>query len=253
MKLEASVASEPAVEIRQGVFRPDWSVATSVAARRALHGRIAARAGLLNQWSHRLEATGDTVWRTALQLYGASGQAPSVSDMAGASGIQPGRLADILRKFESHDLVAFNQTSNRIRLAYPFTESVTGHRVELNGHFLHALCAIDALGVAGMYDADIAISSSCVHCGDTIHARTTDKGRAVHSFSPVGAVIWYDFAYDGSAAASCCLAIAFFCSGGHLQQCLDLQKVRREGIRLTMDEALEVGRAIFGPVLSERS
>ncbi|MFT6673825.1 MAG: hypothetical protein ACJAVZ_005327 [Afipia broomeae] len=251
MKLEASLASKPAVEIRPGVFRPNWSFATSVAARRALHGRIAARAGLLDQWSHRLEATEDTVWRTALQLYGASGRAPSVSEIAEASGILPNRVVDILRKLQSHDLVALDQTSNRIRLAYPFTDSVTGYRVELNGHVLHALCAIDALGVADMYDADTAISSPCVHCGETIRARTAYKGSAVQSFSPLSAVVWYDFAYDGRAASSCCLAIAFFCSDGHLQQWLDFQKVRREGIRLTMDQALEVGRAIFGPVLAE--
>lgn len=253
MKLETSVVSEPAVEIRPGVFRPDWSVATSRAARRALQGRTAARAGLLDKWSHRLEATEDVVWRTALQLYGASGRAPSVSDIAGESGIPPDRVADILRKLQSHDLVALDQISNRVRLAYPFTESVTGHRVELNGHFLHALCAIDALGVADMYDTDTAISSPCVQCGKTIHVRTTHKGSAVQSFFPVSAVVWYDFAYDGSAASSCCPAIAFFCSEEHLQHWLDFQKVRREGIRLTIGEALEVGRAIFGPVLSERS
>lgn len=245
------MASEPAVEIRPGVFRPDWSVATSVAARRALHGRIEARAGLLDQWSHRLEATDDTVWRTTLQLYGASGRAPSVSDIAVGSGIRPNRVADILCKLQSHDLVALDQTSNRIRLAYPFTEFVTGHRVELNGHAFHALCAIDALGVADMYDADTAISSPCVHCGETIRARTAHKGSAMQSFFPVSAVVWYDFAYAGTAASSCCPAIAFFCSVEHLQQWLDLQKVRREGIRLSMDEALQVGRAIFGPVLAE--
>lgn len=161
-------------------------------------------------------------------------------------------MADILRKLQSHDLVALDQTSNRIRLAYPFTESVTGHRVELNGQFLQALCAIDGLGVAAMYHTDTAISSPCVHCGETIRVRTTQLGSAVQSFFPGGAVIWYDFAYDQSAASSCCPAIAFFCSDEHLQQWLDLQKVRREGIRLTMEEGLEVGRAIFGPVLVER-
>jgi len=253
LKLEASLASKPAVEIRPGVFRPNWSFATSVAARRALHGRIAARAGLLDQWSHRLEAAEDTVWRTTLQLYGASGRAPSVSDIAGADGFPPDRVADILRKLQSHDLVALDRVSNRIRLAYPFTESVTGHRVKLNGHTLHALCAIDALGVADMYETDTAISSPCAHCGETIHVKTAESGNTLQSFSPGGAVIWYDFAYDRSAASSCCPAIAFFCSDEHLQHWLDFQKVRREGIRLTMGEALEVGRAIFGPVLAERS
>jgi hypothetical protein len=74
----------------------------------------------------------------------------------------------------------------------------------------------------------------------------------LESVAPNGAIVWYDFAYHGSASASCCPEIAFFCSGEHLQQWLGAQKVGREGIRLTMDEALEVGRAIFGPVLVER-
>jgi len=73
------------------------------------------------------------------------------------SGISPQRVATILRTLQSYDLVALDQACEQIRLAYPFTESATGHRVELNGHTLHALCAIDALGVADMYGADVAI------------------------------------------------------------------------------------------------
>jgi len=244
-----SMASEPTVEIRPGIFRPDWSVATRAAARRALHGRIAARAGLLDRWRHRLEADEDAVWRTTLQLYGACGQPPEFGDIAVASGISPERVGTILRKLQSHDLVMLDQACQQIRLAYPFTESVTGQRVKLNGHTLHAVCAIDALGVADMYGADTAISSPCIHCGKTIYVKTAGKGSAVQTFSPSGVVIWYDFAYDGSAASSCCPAIAFFCSDQHLRHWLEAQTARREGISLTMDEALEVGRAIFGPVL----
>jgi hypothetical protein len=244
-----SMASEPTVEIRPGIFRPDWSVATRAAARRALHGRIAARAGLLDRWRHKLEADEDAVWRTTLQFYGACGQPPEFRDIADASGISPERVATILRTLQSHDLVALDQACEQIRLAYPFKELATRHRVELNGHTLHALCAIDALGVADMYGADVAISSPCAYCGETIHVRTITKGRGVQDFSPSGAVVWYDFAYDGSAASSCCPATAFFCSDQHLQHWLEAQTARREGIRLTMDEALEVSRAIFGPVL----
>jgi alkylmercury lyase len=52
---EHSVA-EPAIEIRAGVFRPDWSAVTRPPARHALTGRMAARAGLLDRWSYRLES-----------------------------------------------------------------------------------------------------------------------------------------------------------------------------------------------------
>jgi len=115
---------------------------------------------------------------------------------------------------------------------------------------LRALCAIDAPGVAEMYGADVAISSPCNRCGETIHVRTTAKGSALRSFSPLSAVVWYDFAYDGDASTSCCPTTAFFCSDQHLQQWLEARTARPEGIRLTLEEALEVGRAIFGPVLA---
>ncbi|MBN8945102.1 MAG: hypothetical protein J0H01_36705 [Rhizobiales bacterium] len=40
----------------------------------------------------------------------------------------------------------------------------------------------------------------------------------LRSVAPTGTVIWYDFAYDGSASTSCCPAILFFCSDEHLQR-----------------------------------
>jgi len=43
--------------------------------------------------------------------------------------------------------------------------------------------------------------------------------------------------------------LAFFCSEGELQQWVSIQNQPR-GYRLTLDEALEVGRALFEPVLA---
>jgi hypothetical protein len=117
---------------------------------------------------------------------------------------------------------------------------------------LHALCAIDALGIAAVYRTDITISSPCRECGATVHVRTAAEGTSLHSVVPRGAVVWYDFVYEGSAAASCCPAITFFRSGEHMHQWLNDQTPRRRGIGLTVEEALEVGQAIFGPVLVER-
>lgn len=250
MVSETTTAFERTVEIRPGVFRPDWSRVTRPAARRALHGRTTARACLLDRWSHRLEAVEDLVWRTILQLYADHGRAPKADDIAIATGITRDRVALLLRKLQSHDLIDLDRSSEQIRLAYPFTETATGHRVELNGHILNALCAIDALGVADMYGTDITISSPCRQCSETVRVRTTAAGQALHSVTPAGAFVWYDFAYDGSAAASCCPAIVFFCSNEHLQQWLNAQKPQRDGVCLAMDEALEVGRSIFGPVLA---
>lgn len=252
MGSEESAAGESAVEIRSGVFRPDWSAVTRSAARRALNGRMTARAGLLGRWSHRLDADEDRVWRTILKLYADRGHPPQLRDIAAETGIAADRLPTMLHKLQSHDLIGFHPSSGHIQIAYPFTEAATGHRVELKEHTLWALCAIDALGVAGMFGADITVSSPCPQCGKVVYAKTRAEGRALHSVAPSGAVVWYDFAYDGSAAISCCPAIQFFCSDEHLQQWLSARTPRRNGISLTVDEALEVGRAIFGPVLVER-
>lgn len=253
MDVTAHLPNEPAVEIRPGVFRPDWSVVTKQRAREALIGRLAARAGLLDRWALRLEAVEDLIWRTILRLYADCGRPPTLADIVCASGIAPDGLKDVLQTLRSHDLIDLDRHTGNVRLAYPFTQAATGHRVQIRGHVLHALCAIDALGAAGMYGTDVAILSPCRHCGAPVHVETAFGGKALRSVMPSGAAVWYDFAYDASAATSCCPAIAFFCSDEHRRQWLNDQMPRRDGIGLTIDEALELGRAIFSPVLVEGS
>lgn len=251
MNIIVNPTRERAAEIRPGVLRPDWSTVTTPAAREALAGRMTARSGLLDRWSHALGANEDIVWGTVLRLYAARGRPPGADEIAAATGIDESRIAALLRKLQLRDLIGLEAGSDTIWLAYPFTERATGHRVELNGHVLNALCAIDALGVAAMYGTDVTVESQCRSCGETIRVATGDAGRTLRSVSHPEAVVWYDFAYEDSAASSCCPAIAFFCSDGHLQRWLDGQVARRTGARLDMNEALEVSRAIFGPVLRE--
>lgn len=250
MTMDARTADGPTVEIRPGVFRPDWSVVTNPIAREALVGRMATRASLLQRWSQVLDKNEDLVWRSLLRLYADRGRPPSQDELVAETGLQPVCIAELLRDLERRDLVGLEPGSDRIVRAYPFTESGTGHQVELKGRHLTALCAVDALGVASMYHSDIRIQSQCRFCGMTIRIATAAQGRELQSVSPEVAVVWYDFAFEGSAATSCCPVIAFFCSEPHLRSWLDSQKPKREGVCLRMDEALQVGRAIFGPVLA---
>lgn len=253
MAIAARIVSEPAVEIRRGVFRPDWSAVTAPTAREALSGGMAARAGLLQKWSHALDESEDVIWRTVLRLYADRGRPPSIGELVTETGIQADRVTALLGNLQLRDLVSLESGSERILFAYPFTEAETGHRVKLKGQLLHALCAIDALGVGSMYRTDVTIESPCRFCGKPIGIATTSEGRTLRSVSPAEAVVWYDFAYEGSAAASCCPVIAFFCSDGHLRCWLGDQRLPRQGVRLAIDEALQVGRAVFGPVLAEPS
>lgn len=240
-----------AAEIRPGVFRPDWSAIRSRAARSALGGRMAARASLLEQWCHALEPDEDLVWRTVLRRYAETGRAPRPEEIAAETAIGHPRVSALLRKLEAFDLVGLEPGTDLLRYAYPFTEAAMGQRVKLNGHSLNALCAIDALGVGAMYRTDASVDSRCRLCVETISIATAHAGRALRDFAPAGAVVWYDYAYQGCASESCCPSIAFFCTDEHLRRWLDTQTPRRQGVRLAMNEALELGRAIFGPVLQE--
>ena len=102
-----------------------------------------------------------------------------------------------------------------------------------------------------MYRSDASVDSACASCANKIYIATALHGRALRTMSPPDAVVWYDFSFAGCAAASCCPSIPFFCSDEHLQAWLDAQSQPRQGVRLSIAEALEVGGAIFGPVLTD--
>lgn len=150
---------------------------------------------------------------------------------------------------QAHDLLGMDKSATAIAYAYPFAGSQTEHRSSFVAE-IFMLCAIDALGIGGMFRTETAIHSRCRTCGISIEIRTADAGKSLAYATPGEAVVWYDLAYAESAAVSCCPSIAFFCSDGELQRWLRAQSPQPEGYRLALDEALELGRALFEPLLA---
>lgn len=250
MQVDLTTTSGMVTQIRPGIYRPDWSVLTKPAACAALKGRNRSRSGLCEKWSQPLEATQDLVWRTVLELFATFGRPPHLAEIGREIDFSEENIRMLVADLQGHDLLATDKSANMIVYAYPFTAHDTEHRVELRGREIHAVCAIDALGVAGMLRTDAAIESSCRACGTRIEIGTAQAGKSLDYGRPGDAVVWYDLAYSESATASCCPSIAFFCSDADLQRWLIAQSSQREGYRLTLDEALEVGRALFEPVLA---
>jgi len=237
-------------EIRPGIRRPDWSAVTRPAGREALLARDHSRMGLAERWNHALEPAQDRVWRTVLELFARLGKPPQLHEISEETGLGGENLRTVIAELEIHDLLGGGASADVVRYAYPFTGDQTEHHVQLRGRKLHAVCAIDALGVAAMFGTDVVIESSCRTCGGGIEISTAQGGKSLSYARPVNAVVWYDLAYSGCAAASCCRSIAFFCSEAELQQWMSAQSPQPKGHPLTLDEALEVGRALFEPVLA---
>ena len=76
-------------------------------------------------------------------------------------------------------------------------------------------------------------------------------GAALKACTPEGAVVWSGIAYDeGCAATSLCTVMAFFCSDAHLDAWRESNRSGLPGTRLSLEEARQVGTALFGPMLA---
>jgi mercuric reductase len=229
--------------LRPGVLFPDWSAVTSAAARSTLVAMIEVT------WNTRVwrqqTAAEDEMRRAILELYARLGRAPAPEEIGMASE----HVFTLLHRQAKRDLVVLD--GDRLTGAYPLTDRRTEHRVRVEGPTLHAMCAIDALGVGAMYGTSSVIESRCRLCRAAIDITTADRGRRLETVLPAETMVLAGIAYRGGCAAtSLCTTIAFFCSEAHLRQWPFGQASEGTGFRLSSDEAFEVGRAIFGPTLA---
>lgn len=238
-------------ELRLGVRMPDWSAITDLTAGEALGASMAA-AGRADKWSG-LGAEEDRVWQAALRQLARSGPAPDSLQLAAATGLPASEVIPLLSALRRRDLVVLNEDGTTIVAAYPFSVEPTAHRVRLGAESAaaYALCAIDALGAGAMFACDTVIESSCAECGEPIRIVTCGGGRALRSVTPSSTVVWSGIRYAGGCCAtSGCMAKLFFCSDSHLAAWRRRADSSGVGSRLSADAALQVGMAIFVPMLT---
>lgn len=242
--------SSMTVELRPGVFRPDWSVVRTDTVRETLGAKGAARASLVERWMTPLTEDEDKTWRSVLSFFIERGRPPRLAEVAEATALTAPEVKGVLEALDRRDLIGLDIVQGAVSYAYPFAGRRTGHTVHVGGHALNSLCAIDALGTGAMCETDVAVVSKCRSCGSDIRIETAESGIALRSVSPPTAVIWYDLSYGESAATSCCSNTAYFCSDDHLDA-WQSGGGSRNGRRLTVEEGLEMGRAVFGPLLAD--
>jgi mercury(II) reductase len=247
-------ATLPSYTVRPDVTFPDWSVVTSPLVKDALLAmndvlRIMAGPNQpADRWSDR-DRLVDRVRVALLKLYAEAGRAPTQSAIAKRAGLSETTVQLQLEELHRRDLVVLN--GDRIVGVYPFTDRDADHQVTLDGRVVNAMCAVDALGIGAMTGRDIAIASRCRHCGAPIQITTRDQGRALAQVEPSTAVVWQSVRYEGACAAnSLCATTAFFCSDDHLSAWRRGRSADEAGFRLSMEEGLEAGRAVFGPSLA---
>ncbi len=236
------------ITLRPGVAFPDWSAIVSPVAGEALTAMIDAF-GVEKRW-RGYGGEEDGVHVALLQRYAIQGRAPTPVELTTTTGLAVDEITSIVARLAKRDMVVLDPADGSITGAYPFTERETGHRVTIGDRVLNAMCAVDALGAGAMYGIDATTRSTCLHCGTAIRIATASRGTTLADASPDEAVVLAGIAYQDNAASSLCTIIAFFCCDEHLEIWRAKNRPGAPDYRLSLDEALQVGRAIFGPFLA---
>ncbi|MBY0320292.1 MAG: hypothetical protein K2X72_16325 [Reyranella sp.] len=235
-------------KLRAGVHRPDWSKVTLPKAREVLQRRLAAHSSGVSGWAGLDEAE-DKALTAVLRYFANHGRGPSIADVAGTNGQPFDTVRRALECLRARDLVVLDESGASVLAAYPFAAYTTGHRVRVGSQTVDSLCTIDALGTGAMCETTTEISSACAHCAKPIHIATSNGGAALVVVEPATAVVWYTLTFAGCVAQSRCPSTVFFCQDDHLTAWRASQGAQIAGDRLIVEEALEIGIALFGPLL----
>lgn len=180
----------------------------------------------------------------------ARGATVSVTILAEECRIAPPQIRKILRRLAAADVLVLDGTEETVLAAYPFSSVPTPHRVRVVGREVFALCAVDALGIPAMLQETASISSQCGYCESPVEIEA--RPEQLTRYLPPKTVVWFATSEDDCCpvAESRCPNISFFCSGDHLEAWRRV-KGQPSGVLLSLSEAFEAGRVIFGSLLGQ--
>jgi hypothetical protein len=185
------------------------------------------------------------VWMLQGFAQGSPPSADAIRTEAMRLGLDPDQTRE---RLATEDLIHFDG-EGKVTVAYPFSGQPTRHRVRIEGHTVYAMCAIDALGVAPMFERPTFIDSSDPLTNTEISISLQPDGTG--TWQPNEAVVVTGRACaDGAAFEGCCQVLNFFASRENAERYL-LEQGEVSGFPITMPHAIEVGRTIFGAVLKD--
>lgn len=156
---------------------------------------------------------------------------------------------DALATLAREDLV-HRGSDAEITVAYPFSGRANAHHVRFpDGHEVHAMCAIDALGIAPMFEQTIEIRSRDPLTGEAFQAEVPPDGGA--TWEPATAVVVAGaLGRHAEACSGCCPVLNFFVSRESAERWL-AEHPNVRGQVMTIEDAIASGRAVFGDVFAD--
>jgi Alkylmercury lyase len=187
------------------------------------------------------------LYRWILRTF-AAGAPPSVEALCDTASELDLDVEEALATLAREDLVHHDPRSGNVVVAYPFSGRPTSHRVRIGAAIeVHAMCAIDALGIPFMVGTGAEVASLDPVTGEEVWLRVEPGDGSW--WEPNDAVVVAAAKREaGPSASTCCRFVNFFASpesaGRYLREHPELQ-----GEVVSIAEAIEAGRLVFGEVL----
>ena len=162
-------------------------------------------------------------------------------------GIDP---AEALAALAREDVVHVDGNGRPV-VAYPFSAKPRGHRVLIEEkHWVEAMCAIDALGIAPMLGLPVEIYSHDPLSRGEVWVRL-DPSDGAWWEPEAAAVLSGNACREGPSFRGCCDVLNFFETRANAERYLAEHR-DVGGHPISLPEAIDAGRIVFGDVLSER-
>ncbi|MFD9669780.1 alkylmercury lyase family protein [Rhodococcus sp. NPDC059968] len=187
------------------------------------------------------------VHHATLRAFADHGEPPEHAELDAVAAEFGDSGLTVLDRLHAKDVIRLDR-GGRIVAAYPFSASPTPHRVHIaSATAVYAMCAVDALGMSAMLDAEVMIESVDPDTGDSI--TVTVCGEEVAA-TPATVVVFVGAETgQGPSADTCCIYLNFFTDREVAQRWAD-DHPQVGGLVVALAEATRLGVAIFGGALS---
>ncbi len=210
--------------------------------------RVIGDASALQRQKGMLSRHAHDFHRALLRFFERHGRSPingELAELAAEAHLRREAVEAAVAELAHVDLLALDERGE-VASAYPYSGRPTRHRVEFaDGGSVHAMCAVDALGIPLMTGRDATVTSTDPSSGRAIRVEVRDGG--VH-WDPAEAGVFVGRKRGkGSIAETCCQVIDFFASPEAAAEYH--QRGDTQGMWLDQAQALEAGRLAFAALL----
>lgn len=150
----------------------------------------------------------------------------------------------------AQDMITLDEDNN-VQGCYPFTMEPREHRIQINHHEVHAMCALDALAPRAMFHTPSTILSECAVTREPVKVEL-DKQTVLNE----NEVKQLHFGINWAAASSCgscsdslCTEMLFLKDDQTASSWLDQNPENREVFDL--DQAIDFSAGFFQPMMQQ--